>query len=415
MLTNLEYFIAWRYLKAKKQESFISVVAMFSFIGTALGVAALIAVMAVMAGVREEWTSKLIGSLGAVNIYSSSSSVDIDDYNSLITRVQKLPDVSHASAVIEKQVMVSANKNNFGVQIRALSPSDLQAKNLISSKIKFGSIKSMMGNQIIIGQSLANSLDVFVGDEVKIISPQSNSTLIGTIPRFKTCRIAAIFDSGMSDLDSSVIFINLDLAQLYFNMPKKVNLIEISTTDQNDVELIRNKIQQKIGNHYKVVDWKQRNSSFMSALQTERVAMFVILTLIMIVAAFNIISSLIMLVKDKTSDIAILRTMGTEKSTIIKIFFICGSFIGVLGTIIGTILGIAFASNIDLIRIFLQNITGATLFDPLIYFLAFLPAKIYVSDVLIITSMSLLLSFLATIYPAYRAAKLNPATALKFV
>lgn len=413
MINKIEYFIAWRYLRAKKQESFISVVAMFSLIGTALGVAALIAVMAVMAGVREEWTQKLIGAVGDINIYAKSNA-EIENYSPLIQKIVMNPKVVYAIPVIEKQVLVSADENNFGVQLRGINSLDLEKKSIVSNNIVAGSIKKMNDDSIIIGSSLANSLHVYVGDSVKLISPQTSSTFIGNIPRLKTVKIVAIFDSGMPDFDSNVIFTSLELAQIFFKMKEQINLIEVTTSLPNDVDIVKKILNKRLNKQFRIIDWKQRNAAFMGALQTEKIAMFVILTLIMIVAAFNIISSLIMLVKDKTSDIAILRTMGANKQSIVKIFLICGTSIGFIGTILGVILGISFASNIENIRLFLQGVTGTAIFDPVVYFLAYLPAKLYPSDVVTITCMSLSLSFLATIYPAYRAAKLNPVTALKY-
>lgn len=413
MIKKVEYFIAWRYLKSKKQESFISVVALFSLVGTALGVAALIAVMSVMSGVRTEWTNKLIGAVGDINIYPKLSS-EIDDYQAVVKNVTQNPHVIHAIPVIEKQVLVSANNNNSGVQIRGIEVKDLEKKALVANNIIIGSLSDMPDDGIVIGSTLATTLKVNVGDSVKIISPQTNDVFISNIPRFKTCKVAAIFYSGMHDFDSSVVFIGMELAQVYFKMPNQVNLIEITMLNAEDSDLLLKVLDKRLKYQYILIDWKQRNSAIIGALKTEKVAMFMILTLIMVVAAFNIISSLIMLVKDKTSDIAILRTMGASKNAIMRIFFICGASIGVLGTFIGVILGVSFAKNVDSIRLFLQKITGTAIFDPLVYFLSYLPSQVSIGDVVTITGMSLTLSFLATIYPAYRAAKLNPATALKY-
>jgi len=413
MITKLEYFIAWRYLKAKKQESFISVVAMFSLVGTALGVAALIAVMAVMAGVKEEWTQKLIGAVGDINIYSKYNS-EIENYTPLVEKIAKNPKVVYAFPEIEKQVLVSAEDNNVGVQLKGIKSTDLLKKSIVADNIVAGSIKKMNDDGIIIGAALANNLHVYAGDSIKIISPQTSNTFIGNIPRLKTVKIVAVFDSGMPDFDGSTVFISLELAQIFFKMPDQINLIEVTTNLPNDVDIVKKILNKRLNNQFRIIDWKQRNAAFMGALQTEKIAMFVILTLIMVVAAFNIISSLIMLVKDKTSDIAILRTMGASKQSVIKIFLICGTSIGFAGTILGVILGVSFASNIENIRIFLQTVTGTAIFDPVVYFLAYLPAKLYPSDVITITCMSLSLSFLATIYPAYRAARLDPVKALKY-
>jgi lipoprotein-releasing system permease protein len=412
MISKLEYFIAWRYLKTKKKESFISVVSMFSLIGTALGVAALIAVMAVMAGVREEWTNKLIGTVGDINVYSADSP-EIDDYKKILTKITQNKLVESATPIIERQVLVSIDQQNIGVQVRGIDQKDLNSKPMVANNIIAGSIKNMVDDGLVVGATLARSLGVTIGDKVKIISPQTNNTFIGSIPRFKTCKIIGVFDSGMPDFDGSVIFMSRQFAEIYFKMPKQINLIEVATSNIDQVDLLREQLDITLEDQYRLIDWKQRNAAFMNALQTEKVAMFMILTLIVLVAAFNIISSLIMLVKDKTADIAILRTMGASKRMIVKIFMLCGVAIGVSGTVLGVILGISFAKNIETIRLFLQNLTNTNIFDPVVYFLSFLPAKIYMNDVITITCMSLAVSFLATIYPAYRAAKLNPANALK--
>ncbi len=412
MNLRLEAFIAWRYLKSKKQESFISVVAFFSLIGTALGVAALIAVMSVMAGVRDEWTKMLIGAVGDINIYSREYG-EISSYKNIVDKLKTNNQIIQAIPVIEKQALLAYGDNNVGVQVRGISKEELEKKNLISQKIEYGSIENFDENSIIIGISLANSLGVSSGDSVRVISPQGNSTVIGNIPRVKTCKIAGIFNSGTPDLDNLVVFMPLQLAQTYFKLPEKVNVIEVFIKDSNLTGDVMHLILDILGSKYRILDWKQRNASIMGALKVEKMAMFMILTLIMVVAAFNIISGLIMLVKDKTADIAILRTMGATKNTIVRVFLICGSSIGVIGTIIGAILGVSFAANVENIRIFLQNITGVTIFDPLVYFLSFLPSKVSSEDVGLIVTMSLSLSILATIYPAYKAAKLNPAIVLK--
>ena len=412
MNLRLEYFIAWRYLKSKKQERFISVVALFSLIGTALGVAALIAVMSIMAGVRDEWTNMLIGAVGDVNVYSWQSS-ELHNYKETIKKIKTDPKVIDAIPIIEKQGLMASEKNNAGVQVRGINQQDLIKKKAIANKITQGSLDNFHDNGIVIGASLANNLRLNVGDEVKIISPQTNSTVIGNIPRVKTCKIIAIFNSGTPDLDNLVTFMPFKLAQVYFKIPEKATVIEVSISRDMDVNIFRENLDKDLNYEYRLVDWQQRNEAIIGALKIEKMAMFMILTLIMVVAAFNIISGLIMLVKDKTSDIAILRTMGASKNMIIRIFLICGSSIGIFGTFIGAVLGVSFAANVENIRVFLQNLTGATIFDPLVYFLSFLPSKVSAEDVTTIILMSLGLSILATIYPAYKAAKLNPAIALK--
>ena len=278
MISKLEYFIAWRYLKAKKQESFISVVALFSLIGTALGVAALIAVMAVMAGVREEWTYKLIGAVGDINIYPKTTA-EISNYPPLVKKISMNPKIVYAIPIVEKQVLISAEDNNVGVQLRGITANDLQKKSIVANNIVAGSVEKMVDNGIIIGSSLANNLRAYIGDDVKLISPQTNDTFIGTIPRLKTCKIVGVFDSGMPDFDNSVVFTSLELAQTFFKMKEQINLIEIITNYPNDVDIVRTTLNKRLNNQFRILDWKQRNAAFMGALQTEKIAMFVILTL----------------------------------------------------------------------------------------------------------------------------------------
>lgn len=412
MNLKLEAFIAWRYLKSKKQESFISVVALFSLVGTALGVAALIAVMSVMAGVRDEWSRMLIGASGDINIFSRISD-DLGDYNNIIKKLYNNNKISNVAPVVEKQALISAFEANIGVQVKGISKENLLRKEAIANKIFYGNVKNFVDNGVIIGQTLANNLGVTVGDSVKLISPQTNSTLIGNIPRVKTCKIAAIFNAGTPDLDNHIVFMPLDLAQIYYKMSDKITLLEVNLKNSANSDQVVEELKRLFNNEFRIIDWKHKNASLINALQVEKTAMFLILTLIMIVAAFNIISGLIMLVKDKTPDIAVLRTMGASRAMIIRTFLICGSSIGVIGTLIGAVLGISFASNVENIRLFLQNISGVTLFDPLVYFLSFLPAKIAADDVGLIVTMSLSISILATIYPAYKAARLNPAIILK--
>ncbi|MEK6734115.1 MAG: FtsX-like permease family protein, partial [Pseudomonadota bacterium] len=353
----------------------------------------------------------MIGAVGDINIYSRADR-NIENYEELIKKIKK-EEVIDAIPVIEKQALLATNSSNIGVQVRGISPSDIEKKSLIFNKIIHGNINNFKDNGILIGLSLANQMGVHIGDKIRIMSPQTNSTVIGNIPRIKTCNIVGIFDSGTQEIDSLVVFMPLSLAQVYFKIPKGVNLIEVTLDKNANLDYYTEKLSKDLEYEYRIVNWKQRNESLMNALQIEKMAMFMILTLIMVVAAFNIISGLIMLVKDKTSNIAILRTMGITRASIVRIFLICGSSIGISGTILGLILGISFAENIETIRQFLQNITGTTIFDPLIYFLSFLPSKLYINDIMVITSMSTGLSVVATIYPAYRAAKLNPARILK--
>lgn len=401
--------IAARYLYTKKKESFINIVSLFSLIGIAIGVAALIVVMAVMNGFRSELITKIIGFNGDISIQGY---YPISDYKQVKDKLLLLEEVIAAIPIVEQQVLMYSNSISSGSQVRGIEKEDILSRDII--KIVSGNLNNFTEYNILLGETLAFNLGVGVGDSVKIVSLQTNTTVIGKVPRFKTLKVIGIFKSGMSEYDSIASFIPLSTAQTLFRMKEKVNSIEVSTKDPTISNKTKFKIMGYLDNKYPVLDWQTRNASFFNALKTERVAMFVILSLIIIVAAFNIISSLIMLVKDKTSDIAILRTIGASKGSIIRIFIITGSTLGLLGTSIGLILGISFAKNIDEIKRFLEGVTGTKLFDPLIYYLSSLPSKIIASDVIMVVSISTTLSILATIYPAWRAARLDPVKALRY-
>lgn len=259
-------------------------------------------------------------------------------------------------------------------------------------------------------------MDLRVGDSIKIVSAETNDTILGSIPRIKTYKVAGVFESGMYEYDSTTVFMNFEMAQIHFRFPHQASAIEIFINDATDFDEVKSKINEALEGYddLYVTDWQQANASFIEALKVERTVMFFILTLIIIVAAFNIISSMIMLVNDKNKNIALLRTLGMTKSSVMRIFLICGSSIGVVGTLLGFVIGVLFSANIQTIKSALESMTGATLFNPAIYFLSTLPSKIFISDVVVITGMALVISFLATIYPAYKASKSNPAEVLRY-
>ena len=292
---------------------------------------------------------------------------------------------------------------------------DIKTRTIISSNISHGSIIGMNNRiSVIIGSRMAQSLGVNVGDKIKLISPDGNITPFGSIPRMKNYTVSAIFNIGMHEYDSSFIFMPLTEAQIFFKYPKSISYLDVMLRQPNQASAMVETINNVLKNNFRVFDWQKTNSSFFNAIQVERNVMFLILTLIIIVAAFNIISSLIMLVKDKGRDIAILRTMGATRGMIMRIFFISGASIGVTGTFAGFLLGIAFANNIELIRQFLQSFTGTDLFAAEIYFLSQLPAIVDTSEVLFVVLLSLFLSFLATLYPSWRASSLDPVEALRY-
>ena len=416
MFSRLEFFIALRYLKSKQKEGFISVIAIFSFIGIMIGVATLIIVMSVMNGFRYDLVNRILGINSHISINSYSGK--IENYEEIINKLQKESVAKYLNPIIEDKAMVISNNANSGALIKALKFKDLENKKLITNNILSGDISAILKkDKILIGSALANSLGAVIDDEIKIASATTNQSILGTIPRIKTYKIGGIFESGLYEYDSSTIFMNYEMAEIHFRKDNAATAIEIFGEDPSNISHLKSQINQIIAKNYLnlyLVDWKDQNSGFIEALKVERTVMFLILTLIILVAAFNIISSLIMLVGDKKKNIACLRVMGMSKSSIMKIFLICGSLIGFVGTLFGLLIGILFSANINNIKLWLESITDATLFNPTIYFLSQLPSKIFISDVVLITLMALILSFLATIYPALKASKANPAEILRY-
>ena len=409
-----ERMMAVRYLRARRQEGFISVIAGFSLLGIALGVATLIIVMSVMNGFRAELLGRILGLNGHMTV--SAFGAAMTDYAQLTERLRKVPGVVSAAPLIEGQVLATApNGGAGGALVRGMRPEDLKAKALIAGKIVRGTLDEFSGEDVaVIGVRMADRFRVSVGDSVTLISPQGNATAFGTVPRMRAYRIVAIFDVGMYEYDNTFVYLPLEAAQIFFRLGEGVSGIELMIDDPDRVRDVAFEVHKAIGAQYRVFHWQQANSSFFNALQVERNVMFLILTLIILVAAFNIISSLIMLVKDKSRDIAILRTMGATKSSVLRIFFLAGASVGVIGTVLGFVLGVLFTSNIESIRQWLQGLTGRTLFDPTIYFLSTMPSKVEPMEVVSVVLMALGLSFLATIYPSWRAARLDPVEALRY-
>lgn len=379
-----------------------------------IGVATLIIVMAVMNGFRHELVERIIGINSHLTIYSKDN--NIADYQNIINNINNIDLIKHSNPIIEKQVMISANKSNQGGFVKGIKYEDIIKKDLITNNIIIGDINNIKNkNNVIIGINIAKSLNLNIGDKLKIISADISETILGSIPRIKTYTVGAIFDSGMYEYDSSTIFMNFSMAQIHFKYNDNISAIEIFIKEISKIEDAKIQISQLINNKNTYInDWQETNASFIDALKVERTAMFLILTLIILVAAFNVISSMIMLVNDKKKNIALLRTLGMTKAQIMRIFLICGSAIGFLGTFIGLAIGASFASNINEIKLWLESLTNTTLFNPAVYFLSNLPARLSISDTILITTMSLLISFIATIYPAYKASKENPADILRY-
>ncbi len=414
MFSKLEFLIASRYLGSKKKEGFVSVTALFSFFGIMIGVATLVIVMSVMNGFRTELVDRILGINSHITIYGRGG--DIKNYQKIVDKVAKIEGVKYVNPLIEDKAMFASRKKSTGGLVKGIRVSDLESKGLIVKNVVGDYKKLEQKDHVLIGFNIANSMGLNPGDQIKIISAQVNNSILGSIPRVKTYRVAGIFESGMYEYDSTTIFMNFDMAQKHFNLGEKVSAIEVFLDDLERIDEMKLKIFSEIINYQDLffVDWKQSNASFIEALDIERVVMFMILTLIILVAAFNIISSMIMLVKDKNKNIALLRTMGMSKSGVMRIFLICGSSIGVIGTLVGLLIGVLFSANIQSIKSFVEAITGAHLFNPAVYFLSQLPSEILAGDVILIASMSLSISFLATIYPAYKASKADPAEILRY-
>ena len=407
-----EWMVASRYLRARRKEGFISVIAGFSFLGIMLGVATLIIVMAVMNGFRQELFDKMLGLNGHVVVHSLG---EFTDYDEVADRIRTVDGVKYALPLVEGQVLISTPYTSSGALVRGLREVGLKNLKAVSRNIRFGTLDGFDDTPgLAIGSRMANDLNVKIGDKVNILTPRGPSTALGTAPRTKRYPVVAIFEIGMSEYDSSIMFMPLVEAQRYFSQPKKVTVLEVVLNSPDDVGELVPKIITAGGPTIYVSDWRQRNATFFTALQVERNVMFLILTLIVLVAALNIISGLIMLVKDKGRDIAILRTMGTTRGAIMRIFFIAGASIGIVGTLAGLALGVFVCLNIDRIRGIIGWLTGTELFPAELYYLSELPAEMDTGETTTVVIMALVLSVLATVYPSWRASRLDPVEALRY-
>jgi lipoprotein-releasing system permease protein len=410
-----EWLLALRYLRARRKEGFISVIAGFSFIGIMLGVATLIIVMAVMNGFRNQLFEKILGLNGHVVVSKPASAGPFDDYEAVARRIAAVPGVKHAVPLIEGQVMVSSPMQALGGLVRGITEDGLESLPLVASNIIMGSLRGFDDdNGIAIGSRLANALGVRLGDSVTLISPRGSSTPFGTAPRSKPYRIAAIFEMGMSEYDRTMLFMPLVEAKKYFSRGAEVDVLEVTIEEPQKVDDHLEAMKKAAGGPFDLSSWRQRNQTFFTVLEVERTVMFIILSLIVLVAALNIISGLMMLVKDKGRDIAVLRTMGATKAAMMRVFLITGASIGVVGTIAGFIIGVVFCWHIEAIRQFVQWLSGTTLMDPTVYYLTRLPADIDPHETAFIVMMALALSVLATLYPSWRASRLDPVEALRY-
>jgi lipoprotein-releasing system permease protein len=408
-----EWMVALRYLRARRKEGFISVIAGFSFLGITLGVATLIIVMAVMNGFRQELFDKMLGLNGHVVVHSLDP--NFTNYDDVAGKIRAVPGVKYALPLIEGQVMVSTTTSSTGALVRGLRETDLKELKAVSGNIRFGTLDGFDNKDgVALGTRLANDLNVKVGDFVTLLTPRGASTALGTAPRVKRYPVVAIFEIGMSEYDSSILFMPLTEAQRYFSHPDSVTVLEVVLDSPDEVSDLGPKILATGGRSIYVSDWRQRNATFFTALQVERNVMFLILALIVLVAALNIISGLIMLVKDKGRDIAILRTMGASRGSVMRIFFITGASIGIVGTLAGLLIGVLVCANIERLREFIGWITDTELFSPELYYLSQLPAEMDTGETVSVVIMALVLAVLATIYPSWRASRLDPVEALRY-
>jgi lipoprotein-releasing system permease protein len=412
IFSKFERMVAFRYLRARRQEGFISVIAIFSLLGIALGVATLIIVMAVMNGFRVELLGRILGFNGHINVYAAQG--PFTDYEAMTLQVKKLPGIVAATPTIEGQVMATSRGGASGALVRGMREEDVKAQPLLAQSVDAKTLAGFTGDGVLVGSRLALRLGLKAGDQITLISPQGSATAFGTVPRIKSYTIAGTFTVGMFEFDNGVILMPLEAAQTFFNLDKAVSSLEVMVADPDKVAAYDREIAQAFPGRVRVFDWQQSNLSFFNAVEVERNVMFLILTLIILVAAFNIVSSMIMLVKDKGHDIAILRTMGATRGMILRIFILAGASVGIVGTVTGFVLGIAFATHIEQIRQFVQSIIGTDLFSAEIYFLTQIPARIDPQEVAVVVGMAFGLSFLATIYPSWRAARLDPVEALRY-
>lgn len=405
--------VASRYFAAKKHEKFVSIISGISLAGITIGVAALIIVMSVMNGFHIELTSNIIGLNGDITIQPMART--IEDYKQVSEKLSKHSYIKRTTPVVIGQALALGSSANGGVLIKGIDLVNLKHKGEILGNVMGGSFADYDGNNVVaVGSELARNLGLFTGSKVKMISPNLISTAFGSMPRSKDFTVVAIFNSGLYEYDAGTMLMPVGAAQKFLAIGDGINLIELNIDDPESATIRAKELQKELGFGVKINSWKNNNQQFLTALEIERVAMFTILSLIMVVAAFNIVSSLFMMVKDKTKDIAILRTIGASRKQIMTIFILNGMMTGFIGTALGVTLGLAISFNIENIRKFLEQLSGTRIFDPAIYFLYSLPSVVRTTDVIIVSSLSIILCFLATLYPSYKASKLNPVEAMRY-
>ena len=411
--SRLEWIIAWRYLRARRKEGAISVIAGFSLAGILLGVGTLIVVMSVMNGFRAELVGRILGAQAHIIVLPGDAK-GLANYDAIAERIRDNPNVTRVAPMVEGQVLASSDSGNAGALIRGLRKEDvLSLPGVANPEEARGSLDAYEGG-VAIGAGLARTLRLGVGDKITLINPRGSSTVLGTLPRTKAYTVTYIFRIGMSEYDKVFVFMPLEEAQAFFNKPDRADGVEIMVTDPDKVEEIGAELHPLIGEGAYLWNWQRANGAFISALKVEANVMFIILSLIFVIVGLNIVSGLIMLVKEKGRQIAILRTFGMTRGSVLRIFFICGSAIGVTGTILGVIAGVLFTTYIHEIQAVVEAVTGTSVWDPEIRFLTRVPAVLMWRDVALTCSVSLAFALLATLYPARRAARLDPVEALRY-
>jgi lipoprotein-releasing system permease protein len=414
MFGPFERAVAGRYLRARRGERFVSVIAIFSLVGIALGVATLIIVMSVMGGFKVDLLSRILGFNGHLGIYGNGG--QITNYDDIAGRIRKIPDVVSAIPVVDGQVLLSGGQGqSSGGFVRGIRQDDLKSLKAVSTHVVAGSLDQFKGDDAIaIGVGMARRFSLGIGSELTLISPQGAATAFGTVPRVRAYKVVAIFQVGENEYDSAYVFLPLEGAQIYFQKPDAATQIEVMLSDPERVYTVHRAIFDALKDtQVQIVDWQQSNNSFFAAVQVEQNVMFLILTLIILVAAFNVISSLIMMVKDKTRDIAVLRTLGAGRGAVMRIFLMCGASVGITGTLLGLVLGVLFCWKIETVQHWVEAITGTSVFNPEVYYLTHLPARLDWHEVTQVVVMALALSLLATLYPSWRAARTDPVEALR--
>ena len=410
---RLETFIAFRYLKSRRDESFISISSLFSFLGIMIGVATLIVVMSVMNGFRTQLVDKIVGINGHIVLYFNNNATG--KYIEITESIEKIENIELVSKEIEMHAMLSSEDNSSGILVKGIDKVDLYERDSISNNIIEGSLDSFEGNSIILGTRLASFLRVNLNNEVSLITSAKTTTPFGSIPNIANFKVVGIFDVGMYNYDRNIAFVPRQTSSKLINKKENyLSQLEVFLIDKSQIDITTNIIEEMLNERGSIYKWNTVHKELFNALEIEKKVMFLILSLIIFVAAFNLISSIIMIVKDKERGIGILRSIGLTRGQILRIFIMIGSFVGLIGTFIGLLLGVLISNNISEIQLFFESLFNKTLFSAEIYFFNVIPSNINTSEVITIVFISLILSLLSTIYPAWKASKVEPANILRY-